>query len=90
MNEYTIVEIASFISLLMLTAAMFIVFVRLQKGPSLPDRIVALDVIASIFIGLIAAYAIYTNTAVLLDAAVIVAVITFLGTVAVARYLERR
>jgi multicomponent Na+:H+ antiporter subunit F len=90
MNDYTIVEVASLISLMMLTAAMFIVFIRLQKGPSLPDRIVALDVIASIFIGLIAAYSIYTNTAVLLDAAVIAAVITFLGTVAVARYLERR
>ena len=86
----SIIQIAAAISLIILIIAMLVVFYRLQKGPSLPDRIISLDLFASITIGIIAAYSIFSNEAIVLDAAIIVAVITFLGTVAVARFLERR
>ena len=74
----------------MLTAALFLAFVRLARGPSLPDRVVALDLIAVIVVGIIAAYAIDVDQRVFLDAALVVALIGFLGTTAFARYVERR
>ncbi len=73
----------------MLTAALFLAFIRLARGPSLPDRVVALDLITVITVGFIAAYAIDVGQRVFLDAAIVVALIAFLGTVAFARYVER-
>jgi multicomponent Na+:H+ antiporter subunit F len=78
------------LALLMLTAALILTFVRLVRGPSLPDRVVALDLVTSISVGVIAIDAIASEQPAFLDAASVVALITFLGTVAYARYLERR
>lgn len=75
---------------LMLSAALVFAFIRLARGPSLPDRVVALDLIAVISVGIIAAYAIDVDQRVFLDAALVVALIGFLGTVSFARYVERR
>ncbi len=74
----------------LLTAALFLAFTRLARGPTLPDRVVALDLIAVIAVGLIAVYAIDLDQQVFFDAAIVVALVAFLGTVAFARYLERR
>ena len=74
----------------MLSVALFLAFVRLVHGPSLPDRVVALDLIAALTVGFIAVYAIDTGERVFLDVAIVVALITFLGTVAFAQYIERR
>lgn len=65
-------------------------FIRLVRGPTLPDRVVALDLMGTLGIGIIAGYAVGTGQAVLLDVAVVLALILFLGTVAFAYYLERR
>ncbi|MGH2585973.1 MAG: monovalent cation/H+ antiporter complex subunit F [Dehalococcoidia bacterium] len=73
----------------MLTLALFLAFIRLARGPSLPDRVVALDLITVITVGFIAAYAIDVDQRVFLDAAIVVALIAFLGTVAFAQYVER-
>ncbi len=62
---------------------------RMLKGPSLPDRVVALDLIAYIVIAFIATYAIYTGTPDFIDAAIVVALIAFLGTTAFARYVQK-
>jgi multicomponent Na+:H+ antiporter subunit F len=70
--------------------AMLLGFVRLVRGPSLPDRVVALDLIGLIAVGMIACYDIVTEQPVLLDAATVVALVAFLGTAAFARYVQRR
>jgi multicomponent Na+:H+ antiporter subunit F len=67
-----------------------LVFIRLIQGPSLSDRIVALDLIGSLSIGFIAVYAIASGEAVYLDVAAVVALISFLGTIAFAYYVEKR
>ena len=77
-------------SLAMVILSMFLCFLRLIKGPTFPDRAVALDLIASLAVGVIAAYDIATEQPVLLDAAIVVALVAFLGTVAFALYLQRR
>ncbi len=76
--------------MMMLIAALLIALYRLVRGPSLPDRVVALDLIAIITVGILSLYAITTNHPVFLDAGIVLAMIAFLGTIAFARYLEKR
>jgi multicomponent Na+:H+ antiporter subunit F len=67
-----------------------LVFVRFIKGPSVIDRVVALDLVVTIGIGIISIYSIVTETSNFLDIAMILALIAFLGTVAFSYYLEKR
>ena len=70
--------------------AILLALIRLVCGPSLPDRVVALDLIGVLAVGMIAAYEVATEQPVLLDAATVLALVAFLGTVAFARYVERK
>ncbi len=63
--------------------------VRLALGPSLPDRVVALDMIGVMTVGFIAVFAIVVDQPVFIDAAIVLALIGFIGTVAFARYVEK-
>jgi multicomponent Na+:H+ antiporter subunit F len=53
------------------------------------DRIVALDLMATLSIGFMTLFAVETGKTLFLDAAMVLALIAFLGTVAFARYLEK-
>ena len=83
-------DLVFFFAFPLLTIAIALAFIRLVRGPTLPDRVVALDLITTLVIGIIAVYAIATDKAVLLDLAIVLALISFLGTVAFAHYIERR
>lgn len=72
-----------------IAAGMVFCFVRLVLGPTLPDRVVALDALAMLGIGALVLVAVATGQAVLLDIALAMALITFLGTIALAMGLER-
>ena len=72
-----------------LSISMLCAFARLVHGPSLPDRVVALDLMAAIVIGILAAYAVATGEIVYIDVAITLALIAFLGTVAFAYYLQK-
>jgi multicomponent Na+:H+ antiporter subunit F len=82
-------DVVLFIGMALLTGSIFMAFVRLVKGPSLPDRVVALDIMSITALGVIALYAIETGEMIFLDVALIVALVSFLGTVAFAYYVER-
>lgn len=86
----TVPGIAVGIVLPVLAVTVVLAFVRLARGPSLPDRVVALDLLATVGISIIAVYAVATNQPVVLDVAVVVALLSFLGTIAFAYYIERR
>jgi multicomponent Na+:H+ antiporter subunit F len=86
----TVQSLAIYVSFPLLTITVILAFVRLVRGPTLPDRVVALDLIATLMIGIIAVYAIATDEPVFLDLALVLALISFLGTVAFATYIERR
>jgi multicomponent Na+:H+ antiporter subunit F len=90
MSPSDIVSTASFIALAMLGIALLLALVRLIRGPTLPDRVVALDLMTILAAGTTAVYAIAARQPVFLDVALVVALISFLGTVAFARYLERQ
>ncbi|RRO19639.1 cation:proton antiporter [Flavobacteriaceae bacterium 14752] len=79
-----------YIILPLLSLSIVLVFVRFLKGPSIVDRIIALDLIVTIGIGIISIYSIINNQPNFLDIALILALIAFLGTVAFTYYLEKR
>lgn len=83
-------DFALYVILPILALAVVLVFTRLVRGPSLPDRVVALDLMNTLGIGIIASYAIATGQSAFLDVAIAMALISFLGTVAFAYYIERR
>lgn len=86
----TIFELFAYISLSIVCAGILLIFIRLVKGPTLADRIVALDLLTAAGIGFISILALLYNKPVLLDAAIILALLAFLSTVAFSVYLERR
>jgi len=79
---------AAELALALLGAAAVLTLVRLARGPSVADRVVALELLGTIAIGMIAAAAVVAGASALLDVALIVALVAFLGTVAFARYIE--
>jgi multicomponent Na+:H+ antiporter subunit F len=74
----------------MLSLALVLAAIRLFRGPSLPDRVVALELIASLFVGIVAIAAISSGASVYLDVAIALTLVAFLGAAVLARYLERR
>jgi len=83
-------DVARWIVLPLLGLPLLAAFVRLVRGPSLPDRVVALDLLSGVCIGVSAGLAVATGQALLLDAGLVLALVGFLGTVAFAHYLEDR
>lgn len=69
--------------------ALVFAIARLLRGPSLPDRVVALDLCAYILIGFAATTAIMTNHPAIINVALGVGLFAFLGTIAFARYIEQ-
>jgi multicomponent Na+:H+ antiporter subunit F len=84
------INLFSEIVLGVLALAVVLGFVRLLRGPSLPDRVVAFDLLATVGVGISAVYSMAHNQPVFLDVAVVLALISFVGTVAFARYIEER
>lgn len=82
-------SLALFVALPLLVLAVLLAVFQLMRGPSVPARVVALDLIATLVMGIIGVYAIATDEAVLLDLVVVLALLSFMGTVAFARYVER-
>jgi multicomponent K+:H+ antiporter subunit F len=84
------VQLASQVTLVVLGVGAVVPLWRLVKGPSAADRIVALDVVGLQAIGMILVHAIAIRNEYLIDVAIIVVVLLFLGTVVMAHYVLRR
>jgi multicomponent K+:H+ antiporter subunit F len=69
--------------------ALVLTVLRLIKGPDMPDRILALDTLYINAIALIMVLGIWLGTDLYLEAALLIAIMGFVGTVAVAKYLLR-
>lgn len=83
------VAIAGLFALALLLISIILALARLVKGPAAADRIVALDLISILIVAFLAAYSIYAGETSFLDVAIGYALIAFLGTVALARFLMR-
>jgi len=74
----------------MLGVAFALTLIRLLRGPTLADAVVALDLMAIIVIGFAAHYSVAMGEWVYLDVAVVMALIAFLATVAFAFFIRKR
>ena len=72
-----------------LMASLLLTFARLVQGPTLPDRVVALELIAAIVVGMIGTYSIASGVPQFLDVAIVMALMAFLAAVGFARYMEK-
>ncbi|MCW0482809.1 monovalent cation/H+ antiporter complex subunit F [Gaoshiqia sediminis] len=73
----------------LLMVAFVLVLIRLAKGPHLYDRVVAFDLITSLVAGIALVYGMLNDVPFFMDVAVIIFLISFLGTVAISKYLSK-
>lgn len=88
--EQSFLNISIYIAFGLLLLAFVFALFRLFRGPSSSDQIVALDLIASIVMGFILLYSLLVDREIYFDIAMIIAMISFLGTIAISIYLKRK
>ncbi|MGQ9927496.1 MAG: monovalent cation/H+ antiporter complex subunit F [Chloroflexaceae bacterium] len=81
-------QLTMMILMALLSLSLAVTFWRLVRGPSIPDRAVAFDMIMIHLVGLIAMFVVQFRQPILIDTVIVVSVLGFLGTVALARYIE--
>ena len=82
----TILNLAIFIIMIAIALGVY----RLVKGPTIVDRVIAIDLLTLISIALIALIAHIGSRFIYLDVALVYGLLSFLSVLAVARYLDRR
>lgn len=82
-------ETVILISQVIMGLTLVLSFVRVVRGPSLPDRVMALELFSTTVVGLVGVYAIQSGVASFLDAAIVIALMGFLAAIGFARFLER-
>ncbi|MDG4649585.1 cation:proton antiporter [Roseibacterium sp. SDUM158017] len=85
-----LLDVAIDVSFVLVMLGVAFAFVRLIKGPSLPDRIVALDMMTVLIVSFCGLYAMLSQDTAFVDVAIVLALVGFLATVALARFVERR
>ena len=79
--------LASLVALILLGAALLLSVVRILIGPTLADRVLALDLLTIEALGFIGVLAIHTGFTLYLDIALALGLLGFLATIAFARYI---
>ena len=80
--------IGGFVALAICGVTVLLAVVRLVQGPSVADRVVALDLLSAVAVGVTAAWSVAADDPIYLDVALLVALVAFLGTVAFAVHAE--
>ena len=75
--------------IVLITLAMIGVSYRLVKGPSTSDRVIALDTIGVLLICVVGLYSIVIGTTFFLEIILLVAILSFIGTVAFSKFIEK-
>ena len=83
-------ELVIIFAYISLSVALLLAFIRMVKGPSLSDRVVALELIASIVVGLFGINAIESSVSAYLDIAIVLALTAFLVAIGFARFIQVR
>lgn len=84
------ITLACGVTLALLLVSMLLVLIRLWRGPSTADRVVALDLFSVLVVAVLVVLAILRQESADLDVAIAYSLVAFLGTVALARYIHRR
>jgi multisubunit Na+/H+ antiporter MnhF subunit len=90
MEHKSFLELAAQIALFIMTTSMIFPMIRLFRGPSLSDRVIALDQMELIIVGMILCYVVYTRNTIFLDVVLVVSFLLALGAMIITRYLFKR
>lgn len=83
------VEKILLVALALFAFSIAIALIRIIKGPSMPDRAVALDMIGVNLISMIAVISIVLKTKAFLEAILILGILAFISTIAISKHVER-
>jgi len=89
MNSLLTIPTALTITLISLGISLLLALFRLTKGPSIPDRVVAIDLITVILMAVVTLFLIGNNEPIFIDVIGALVLVSFLGTIAYAKHLER-
>ena len=84
---YLILQISLIIALIFFSLSLLVTVFRFVIGPTMPDRVLALDMLVSIAIGFIAIIGIMTGYTLYIDIAIALGLVGFLATVSFARFI---
>lgn len=90
MSAASILSYSTSFALAALSLGLLLTVVRIVRGPGLPDRVLGLDMLVAIAIGLIAVLAIKSGFNLYIDIAIALGLVGFLATVAFARFILAR
>lgn len=76
-------------SLVFLSFAIFATIYRLVKGPTAPDRVQALDALGINLLSGVAIFSVFLRSTGFFEVILLIGILSFIGTIAFARYLER-
>lgn len=85
----TLLQWTGRMAIMMVVLGMFICIGRLLRGPHLADRALAVDVVAIQLIGLVILLTMYLGSLVMFDGVLVLSLLGFAGTVAMAQYIGR-
>ena len=77
------------ISLLIIIMSMACLLYRVFRGPSIPDRLIALDGISVMLISAIALLSLLFKTQFYIEVILLIAILSFIGTVAFSKFIEK-
>ena len=83
------IEKVLLLALTLFTIAIALSLYRLIKGPSMPDRAIALDTVGVNLVSSIAIVSVFLSTKAFLDAILILGILSFIGTISFSKYIER-
>ena len=90
MTGFEVIQTTLVVCMHVVGLAMLLALYRLLKGPSVPDRILALDTLFVAAIAQLMLFGMHLDTAVYFEAALIIAMLGFVGTVVLSKYVLRR
>ena len=76
-------------SLVLFSITIAIAVIRIILGPSMPDRVIGLDMIGVNLIAVIAVISVMMNTKAFLEVILILGILSFIGTIAFSKFIER-
>ena len=86
----SLINIILSVVIVVLVASAILVLYRLIKGPTLPDRVTAIDLITTMVIAIIVVFSILWDSPNFFDVAMVLSLISFLGSISYAFYLTKR
>lgn len=61
---------------------------RVIKGPTIPDRVIAVDAMTTVIVAMLGIYSYVQGSVFFMDVALVLAIISFVGTITISKYLD--